>query len=131
MNIELINNAVNNKRGAVTVLFFTQERLKTDKNRKLYKKAGFTATQDSNCFLYEKNILACGLENRENDNIRSAVGSAIKALKLSNFKVANFSVENKNIKAIVEGLVLGGYEFNQYKTKPKKVRKVRKVQILD
>jgi leucyl aminopeptidase len=45
---------------------------------------------------------------------------AIKTIKSSNTTSASFSVDANNIQAIVEGIILGGYEYTRYKSKPKK-----------
>ncbi|WP_297440401.1 leucyl aminopeptidase [Sulfurimonas sp.] len=129
MNIELMNNSSSQSKESLKVVLFTKETLTSDKNAKLYKKAGFKAAQDTNCFLYEKNILACGLEDMHNDNVRSTIATAIKTLKAANYKTANLNVQSSNTKAIIEGIILGGYEFNAYKSKPKKV-KLKEIYLL-
>lgn len=118
MNIDLVTEI----KSDIKVELIDKEALKKHKLYKKLKKAGFKAEQDTTCFLHEKSILACGIENSDNDNIRSVCSVAIKALKSSNNKSASFDVNKANIQAIVEGIVLGGYEFNEYKSKPKKVK---------
>ncbi len=116
MNIDLVTDI----KSDVQVEFITKESLK---EQKLYKKlnlAGFSAEQDSICFLHEKSLLACGVDSSDSDDIRSACAQAIKVLKTANYKSASLKVDEKNIQAVVEGLILGGYEFNKYKSKPKK-----------
>lgn len=116
MNIDLTTDI----KSDVKVEFIDKDALKEYKLYKKLKKAGFKAEQDTICFLHEKSILACGIDNNDNDNIRSACSVAIKALKLSNNISASFDVDKTNIQAVVEGIVLGGYEFNEYKSKPNK-----------
>jgi len=118
MNIKLINEI----KSDIKVEFLTKDRLKKHKLKKRLKLAGFCASQDSVCFLHEKNTLACGIENDEADNYRSASAQTIKALKSSNYKSATFTVDENNIQAMIEGIILGGYEFNEYKSKPKKTK---------
>ena len=120
MNIQLLNKDNSGIVGNISVEFLTSDELNKHKKAKILKKAGFSAEQDSICFLHEKGILACGIESNSSDNIRSVCSVAIKALKSSNSKSASFDVELKNIQAIIEGIVLGGYEFNEYKSKAKK-----------
>ena len=43
-------------------------------------------------------------------------------MRSANYKSAAFDVSSSNIQAIIEGLVLGGYEFNEYKSKPTKTK---------
>ena len=87
-------------------------------------------------------ILLIGLGNSKEfsiDKLRGCSGTAIKAIKqneLSNFIIELFGKdklnENKYLltKSIVEGLILGSYEFNYYKTYEKKEFKF-KCSILD
>ncbi len=116
MKIKLINDI----KSDLTVEFLTKESLKDYRYKKTLKKAGFSASQDTTCFLHKKEILVCGVDDASNDNIRSATSVAIKSIKSSNNKSASFSVDTKNIQAVIEGVVLGGYEFTKYKSKPKK-----------
>ncbi|MEA3331109.1 MAG: leucyl aminopeptidase [Campylobacterota bacterium] len=118
MNIDLVTNI----KSDIRVEFIETNRFKEHKKYKKLNLAGFSADQDSICFLHEKSFLACGIENSEADNARSVCSVAIKALKNSNYRSATFSVNKKNIQAVVEGIVLGGYEFNEYKSKIKKIK---------
>lgn len=56
----------------VRVEFITKELLDEHKNKKTLKNGGFKAEQDSICFLHSKKKLICGVDDFENDNIRSA-----------------------------------------------------------
>ena len=122
MNIELLNKDISNAKDSVKVKFLTTDELKKHKNRKLLKKAGFKASGDSICFLHESSKLFCGVESHSNDDIRNSCSIAIKALKSSKVKSAEFDVSEENIQAVVEGIILGGYEFNKYKSKVKKAK---------
>ncbi|QFR43337.1 leucyl aminopeptidase [Sulfurimonas xiamenensis] len=122
MNIQLVNKEISDIDSEVLIEFLTNSELKDHKDAKILNSAGFKAEQDSTCFLYEKAILFCGVDNKKSDDLRSACAAMIKVLKSSNYKSAKISVVNKSaIKALVEGIVLGGYEFNEYKSEPKKV----------
>ncbi|WP_304543615.1 leucyl aminopeptidase [Sulfurimonas microaerophilic] len=116
MKIELVKDTKTD----VTVSFITKDEIAKHPYKKTLKKAAFEAAQDTTCFLYGKDLLAVGIEDESNENIRTAAASAIKALKASNAKSASFDVKKETIKAVIEGLILGGYEFNRYKSEPKK-----------
>ncbi len=118
MNIDLVNDI----KSDIKVEFLNEKSLKKHKQYKILNSAGFSASQDSVCFLHEKGLLVCGIEDNSNDSIRSVCSQAIKALKTANYKSATFNVEKSNLQAIVEGVVLGGYEYNVYKSKPKKAK---------
>ena len=120
MNIKLIASEAYKSQNNLVIEFITAQNLGSHKYYKLLNRAGFKAKQDSVCCLYEKNVLVCGIEDNSSDNIRSSCTVAVKALKNANYKSASFAVDKKNIKAVVEAIVLGGYEFNKYKSKNEK-----------
>ena len=124
MEIDLVKDI----KSDVKVEFLTSKQLESHKNKKLLKLAGFEAKQDTICFLHEKGLLVCGLEDNSSDNFRSVCSVAIKALNAASYKSAAFNVTDANIQGIVEGIVLGGYEYNEYKSKPKK-RKLKNVYL--
>jgi leucyl aminopeptidase len=117
MDIKLTQN----KNGSdISASFLTKDELKSHKHKKTLDLAGFTSEQDTICFLHDKAFLACGIDSATDDDIRSTCSVAIKALKSAKYKIASFEVDETNIKAIVEGVILGGYEYNTYKSEPKK-----------
>lgn len=120
MNIKLVKDGTQNSDNNLVVEFMTIGELKENENAKVLQKAGFKAEQDSTCFLYDKNILVCGVDANTVDNIRSASSGAIVEIKKTNYKSATFSVDEKILKGIIEGLILGAYEFTHYKSKPTK-----------
>jgi len=122
MNIQLLNKNISDIKADITVEFLTPDALKEHVEVKILNQAGFKAEQDSICFLHEKGILFCGADSKKVDDIRSASASVVKALKASNYESAVLSViKNNSLPGIVEGMVLGGYEFNEYKSKPKAI----------
>jgi leucyl aminopeptidase len=122
MNLELLGKNIADIDADINVEFLDSDELSLHVESELLKRAGFEAKQDSTCFLHEKETLFCGVENKDSDNLRSACVSAIKALKSSNYESTKLSVQDsKSIKAMVEGFILGGYEFNEYKSKPKEI----------
>ncbi|MDA7816846.1 leucyl aminopeptidase [Sulfurimonas sp.] len=122
MNIELLNKNISDISADVTVLLLSSDDLELHADKELIKLSGFKAEQDSKLFLHEKRILLCGVETKESDDIRSASVIAIKALKSSNYTTAKVSIiDNDSLAGLVEGIVLGGYEYNEYKSKPKEI----------
>jgi len=120
MNIKLIEKELNEVESDVHVIFLKKDELAECLHVDILEKAGFKADQESICFLYEKGLLYCGVDSKKSDDIRAATSVVIKALKSSNFKSAKISILSKSvISALVEGVVLGGYEFNDYKSEPK------------
>ena len=123
MNIQLLNQNISDAKSDITLEYITKKQLKKHKNKKALKLAGFSSSEDSLCFLHAKNTLVCGVENFDADNIRSASAVAVKALLKTNYKSANVAIEDKTlIPALVEGFVLGGYTYENYKTKKSKTK---------
>lgn len=120
MNIKLTNDTIKTIKADVVVEFLTKDELTNHKLESTLSKAGFKAEQDSILFLYESNILVCGVDSHENNSLRSASVAAVKSLKASNNINAKAELKSsKTIKGIVEGFILGGYEYNEYKSKVK------------
>jgi len=121
MNIKLLNKDLNEASSDVTVVFLKKDELTENEHVDILQKAGFKAEQDTTCFLYEKGLLFCGVDSKKSDDLRSACACAMKTLKTSNFTSAKMEVISKStIGALVKGVILGGYEFNEYKSEPKK-----------
>ncbi len=121
MNIKLLNKELDEVSSDVTVIFLKKDELTENEHVDILQKAGFKAEQDTTCFLYEKGLLFCGVDSKKSDDLRSACACAMKTLKTSNFTSAKMEVISKStIGALVEGVILGGYEFNEYKSEPKK-----------
>ncbi|MCF6339128.1 MAG: leucyl aminopeptidase [Sulfurimonas sp.] len=120
MNIKLINKS--DIKSEILIEFLTIDELKGHKYINTLTKAGFKAEQDTTCFLHENALLFCGIEDKESDNIRSAGSSMIKALKSSNYASAKIRIfNNSTLSAFVEGIILGGYEFSNYKSEIKEI----------
>lgn len=121
MNIELLNKNISDIKADIKVEFLTPDELEKHQEIRILNLAGFKAEQDSICFLHEKGLLFCGVDSKDSDDIRSATSAMIKALKSSNYESVAFSaIKENSLGAMVEGVVLGGYEFNEYKSEPKK-----------
>ena len=121
MNIQLLNQNIADAKSDISLVYITKKELKKSKNKKLLKLAGFKASQDSICFLHEKNSLVCGVEEVTSENIRSVSAVAIKALKSTHYKSANIAIDDMSlIPALVEGFLLGGYSYDVYKSKKSK-----------
>jgi len=118
MNIELLNKNSADLKSDITIEFITAKELEKNKNKTALKKAGFEAKQDALCFLHEKGVLACGVDAYCADDIRSVATQAVQALNETKYKNAKTLVKNKSdIFAYVEGFVLGGYSYDEYKSK--------------
>jgi leucyl aminopeptidase len=121
MNIQLLNQNIADAKTDISLEYMSEKEFKKSKYKKALRLAGFKASQDSICFLHDKQVLVCGVEELSDENIRSVSAVAVKSLKSTNYKSANVAVEDMGlIAALVEGFVLGGYDFEVYKSKKTK-----------
>ena len=104
-------------------------------DRRLLKKAGFSGAQDEICHLIGKQRLYVGADTLKGAGVRSAVAAAIRSLlgkkAYKTVKIATYLSHPRcsaSLRAMVEGLVLGSYSFNRYKSKKIK-SPVREVMI--
>ena len=63
MKIDLVSDI----KSDIKVNFLDEKSLKKHKQYKILNLAGFSAQQDSVCFLHEKGLLVCGIEDRSEE----------------------------------------------------------------
>ncbi len=89
----------------------------------ILKQVGFTGEHETYCLLPENGRLYVGSESIKSSDIRSAAAIAIRTLKGTQYesaKIANYVSHPKCtavFRAMVEGLLLGAYSFDGYKSK--------------
>ncbi len=136
MNFELTISPINEIEADIELILVIDKDFKHDfvQDKKLLKKAGFKAGQDETCLLIEKDRLYVGVESINDENLRVAMAKAIQVLsstKYKSLKVACYFEKKKsthNLRAMVEGLLLGAYNFDNYKTEKSK-RKIKDIII--
>ena len=125
MNFELTISPINEIDSDLELILVVKNNFKHDfiKDKKLLKKAGFKAGQDETCLFIERNRLYVGVESINDENLRVAFAKALQALSSTSYKTLKVAtyMQNKesyhNIRAMVEGILLGSYTFNTYKSK--------------
>ncbi len=94
-----------------------------DEYHDILQKIGFSGEQDETVLLPEHNKLFVGAESISSSDIRSASASAVRALLGTSYKIAKMATYLNHpkctavLRAQVEGLLLGGYKFEKYKSK--------------
>lgn len=120
MKIKLQNKELRELNGEIQIVLINEKTLKTHQFSMLLKQAGFEAKQESFCFLHEHKMLFCGLEDSTPNNVRMALTTAMGALKNTNYESAKVNaISQESMPALVEGIILGSYAFNEYKSSPK------------
>ena len=91
----------------------------------LLKKMGFEGEDESLCLLPERGECYVGVENpADHESFRAAAAAAIRALgsyRIDTLAVGSYDEGQKLTAtgAIAEGILLGAYRFDRYKSKPK------------
>ncbi len=105
----------------------------------LLENLGFKGEDDEIALLAESKKLYVGCTQNDAESIKIAYSNAIRKLKTTKFKTIAIKVE-KDLKTVVEGLMLGEYSFDFYKSKKEKevekevslvVDKITKQDMLD
>ncbi|BCD62020.1 leucyl aminopeptidase [Nitratiruptor sp. YY08-26] len=123
MKIKIEDKKLHEIQADIEIIFVIDENLdhKWVKDKEELKKLGFKGEVEEMAFLPEKGRLYIGAK-LDHDEIRIAASKAVKALKGKEFKKAKAGVYIQNcpitnIKAFVEGAILGNYSFDKYKSK--------------
>jgi leucyl aminopeptidase len=122
MKLILENNVFDNIHAEYAIVILDEKELQNSPKSALLQRTGFKAAQDELCNLIESSTLYCGVDAYTPDAIRSSLTGAIRTLmkyNVARIKVA--ALGNENLQAVVEGIMLGGYQFNDYKSEPKEL----------
>ena len=126
MNFNITSTSLKEIKADLEIIIVIDGKLKhpSVKDKKLLKKAGFSGSQDEVCLLVEKKRLYVGAETLKGRGIRPAAATALRSLigkkTYKTVKIATYVSHPRcsaSIRAMVEGLVLGSYTFNRYKSK--------------
>ncbi|MEA3418288.1 MAG: leucyl aminopeptidase [Campylobacterota bacterium] len=136
MNFELSNKKINDIKADLEIIIVIDKEMdhRFVKDKKTLKKAGFSADHEETCLLADQGRLYVGSESIKSPDIRSAIGVAIRSLKNTGFKSAGIASYMSHpkctavLRGMVEGIVLGSYSFDTYKSKKSK-RKLKEVTI--
>lgn len=126
MKIEIKDKKLHQIDADIEIVFVIDKNLdhKWVKDKEELEKLGFTGDVEEVAFLPHEGRLYVGAK-LDHDEIRIAAAKAVKTLKGKKFKTAKAGVYIQNcpitnIKAFVEGAILGAYSFDRYKSKKKK-----------
>jgi leucyl aminopeptidase len=123
MKINLVEKSAKNSSDIEIVLVNTLEGIK---DSEILEILDFKAKDEACVLLAESKKIYVGFEENDYDSIAIAVATAIKKLQTTKFKSAKIKlceVLENNLKALVEGALLGEYKFTHYKSE-KEIRKI-------
>ncbi len=128
MNFDLTINPIEEIEAEIELIIVVDKNLehKFVQDRELLKKIGFKAEQDEVCLLVERDRVYVGMDSLKSANIRTAIASTMRRLSNTTYKslkIASYMNHPKCtalFRAMVEGFILGGYNFYRYKTSKNK-----------
>jgi len=121
MNIEFTDRQLNQIEADCEIVLVLKDDLKHRwiKDVEILKSAGFKAQSEESLFLVEKKCVYSVMDSLKSDDIRLAVANAYSAIKKTNYKRVKIGLcldDDKGARAIVEGFLLGSYDFDRYKS---------------
>ena len=124
MNFKVKDTKIDDIQADCTIVLVLDKDLKHRwiKNADILKKIGFKGESDEIAFLPEDDTIYASSDSFNSDDIRSAVSNAIQSMKKYSYKSAKIGLYTKNCppinaRALVEGILLGAYTFDKYKSK--------------
>ena len=134
MKFDLTAKSVKEIKAELEIVIVIDKNLKHAfvKDQKILKQAGFSGAHEELCLLAEKGRLYVGSETIKSTDIRPAIATAVRSLngtKFKSAKIASYMSHPKCtavLRAMVEGVILGAYSFDTYKSKksPHKLKKI-------
>lgn len=120
MNVELYSQPLSSIIADITIEFVTPQQLETHPHAPLLSMAKFEGKSEQICLLHEHKLIVCGLDNESSDEYRMAMTFVIKTLLDTNYTCAKLCIPKEiYFHAVIEGALLGGYKFQEYKSQPK------------
>jgi len=98
----------------IEIILVKNKKIKEDKE--ILKQLDFKGEEEEVVLLAESKKLYVGLPQNDNESIKIATAAAIKKLQSTNYKSASIKCK-ENLAAYIEGLELGSYSFEKYKSK--------------
>ena len=117
-----INYTKKKTESKLTIEPILNKELSKTKHKELLESIGFKAEDGSCQLLPESGLLYIGIEKRETQALQISASGLAKTLKAYEYQSALFDVssfKDEEVKALAVGVLLGAYEFNQYKSEAK------------
>ncbi|WP_263832533.1 leucyl aminopeptidase [Sulfurospirillum oryzae] len=133
MQIEVINQKLNSASADAKIVFVINKDLTHTWviDKETLELLGFKGESEESAFIPSSKTLYVGCDSLDADEIRLAASKALESIKKTNLKtlaIGTYSHDcpGMNIKALVEGFILGSYTFDAYKSKkePSKLEKI-------
>jgi len=132
MQIALLNKKINEAIVDAKIVFVINKDLNhaSIADKETLELLGFKGESEETLFVPSSKTIYVGCDSLDADEIRLAASKALECIKKTNLKslaIGTYSNDcpGVNIKALVEGFILGSYTFDTYKSKkePSKLEK--------
>ena len=124
LDFKIVEDKIKDIEADLEIVFIVEKNFsyKWVEDEELLKSLGFKGESEEVCLLAEKRKLYVGLDSFDKDEVRLAISKALNAIKKTEFKTIKIGsyvdvCPVSYIKGLVEGAILGTYEFNKYKSK--------------
>ncbi len=124
LDFKIVEDKIKDVEADLEIVFIVEKDFshKWVEDEELLKSLGFKAKSEEVCLLAEKRKLYVGLDSFDKDEVRLAISKALNAIKKTEFQIIKIgsyvdTCPVSYIKGLVEGAILGTYEFNKYKSK--------------
>ena len=128
MNIKLCEEEINKIKSDMEILILKDFKSLDEKDKNLLKKVGFELKGNDTFFDISSNKLFVSTLKLKGEDVKLAFSAAIRSIKNYDIKKVKISLiqNDKELKLseIIEGLVLGKYEFTKYKSENKKTNEI-------
>jgi leucyl aminopeptidase len=122
MQINLIDKDIADIKADCEIVLVLKKNLnhKWIEDKNTLELVGFKGKSEECSFVTGANRVYSVIDSLDSDDIRLGVASAYKAIRKANYKDVKIGLyldSNKSARAITEGLLLGSYVFDKYKSK--------------
>ena len=121
MKIKLLEKDIKNDKSDIEIIIVNS--IEDLEDKKILENLGFEAKDETVVLLAELKKIYVGCEENDYGSVAISIATAIKKFNSTKFKSAKIELKNLNLKALVEGTLLGSYTFNNYKSEKKKDKK--------
>lgn len=115
MEIKLINSSENEIKNELEIIILKSLKNVDKEISKKLKKIGFEA-KEGQCSFFE-NKLYVGASILEKEDLKIAFSNAIREVQKTKYEKILVNLKDLKLKDVVEGLILGAYKFQDYKSK--------------
>ncbi len=126
LNFDITDNKVKDIEADLEIVFVVNKDFshKWVENEDVLKSLGFKGESEEVCFLPESKKVYVGLDSFDKEEVRLGISKALNTVKKTEFKTIKIgsyvdACPVSYIKGLVEGAVLGTYQFDMYKSEKK------------